>query len=60
MDNKFKKGTVEKVIFDYWNEKLKKTSDFEFALMELDKQELVYFIMNCQCKGKFGNKFIHP
>lgn len=58
--NNFKEGSIEQLIFEYWDGEIQKTTDFEDRLMEIDHEELVAFIMNCQTKNLFGNGFIHP
>lgn len=44
------------IIQAYYDMKLPNTSDFENALMECSKEELVEFIMNAQCQGKFKDE----
>jgi hypothetical protein len=46
----FTEGSVEQVIFDYWDGK---TKDLEQELTKVNKKELVEFIAEVQSKGLF-------
>jgi hypothetical protein len=55
----FTEGSVGQIIFNFWDGRINKQSDFESALLECDKQSLVDFIMQAQGAGRFGGGYIH-
>ena len=46
---------IETAIQGYYEQRLSKCSDLEFALLENSKEELVQFIMDEQCRGRFSD-----
>jgi hypothetical protein len=56
--NNFREGSIEQIIFDYWDRKIDDAEFFK-ALMRSPKTVLVEFIQSCQGHGLFGNRYIH-
>ena len=56
----FKEGSIQQIIFDYWNDPNMDEEDFRKKFNHITKVDLVDFIIECQAKGLFGNGFIHP
>lgn len=45
---------TQQAVQDYYNFKLQKETDFENALKECNKDDLIDFIMTMQCRGAFN------
>ena len=55
----FKEGSIQQIIFDYWNDPNMDEEDFRKKFNHITKVDLVDFIIECQAKGLFGNGFQH-